>query len=454
MFYSMPNSNLSCSSVRSKLFNGLSSGSTFPVGKTTVEFEVITDNYTQNCKFNVNIKDITGPTLTCPNDREEIIDGNNVSVNLQKPKAFDNCNVKDVWLVTPTSSIITTFGEHMITWNAIDAYGNSSSCSYKLSIKPVLKKKVLSSPVVQANNLVPSKLIQIDSLNIIKCLTDTAIYTKGAICGAFYTYALPNNSKLISGIQSGKKFTVGNNKIVYEVFYKTNSKKCEFTATVLDTIKPNIVCLLDEEVWFEASEKVNYRLEKPKSNDNCYISRVSLLSQANEVLSKIGSYNVVWEAEDNSGNLNTCSQSVVLKQKTDSTKIINSIEDKKKVFGEIEEKDKFSFDVDKVYLKIWDSGVEDGDTISLYYNGLVMLDKVRLRNHNKKPFVVKLDLNEKDENEVIIKAWNNGEISVNTITVKFFYDFNLRKKIKMKNKGKFIYRQTPGEASSIKISKK
>jgi MinD superfamily P-loop ATPase len=114
-----------------------------------------------------------------------------------------------------------------------------------------VKKKVLSSPVVQKNKLVPSTPIQTDSLNVIKCLPDCTIYAQSVTCGALYKYSLPNNSKLISGIQSGKKFPLGNNKIVYEVMYKNTSKKCEFNVMVLDTIKPGIVCPLDKEVWFE-----------------------------------------------------------------------------------------------------------------------------------------------------------------------------------------------------------
>lgn len=73
----------------------------------------------------------------------------------------------------------------------------------------------------------------------------------------------------------------------------------------------------------------------------------------------------------------------------------------------------------KVLLEIFDHKKEDGDIVSLNFNGNWILKKKRLA---KRPFKFVIELNEKGENYLLLHAENLGEIPPNTIAVRYYID--------------------------------
>ena len=73
----------------------------------------------------------------------------------------------------------------------------------------------------------------------------------------------------------------------------------------------------------------------------------------------------------------------------------------------------------KVLLEIFDHKKEDGDIVSLNFNGKWILKKKKLA---KRPFKFVIELNEKGENYLLLHAENLGEIPPNTIAVRYYLE--------------------------------
>jgi hypothetical protein len=69
----------------------------------------------------------------------------------------------------------------------------------------------------------------------------------------------------------------------------------------------------------------------------------------------------------------------------------------------------------KLKLEVYDNGTIDGDTVTIYYNGKIIMDKKRL---SITPFVIDLDLDEKTNiHSVVMFAQNLGSIPPNTALI-------------------------------------
>ncbi|HMC98993.1 MAG TPA: hypothetical protein VKH37_02540 [Ferruginibacter sp.] len=69
-------------------------------------------------------------------------------------------------------------------------------------------------------------------------------------------------------------------------------------------------------------------------------------------------------------------------------------------------------DTKKITLSIYDNGVVDGDTVSIFFNGKLLLDHQQV---SEKPIVLNIELDpNKARNELILFAENLGKISPNT----------------------------------------
>ena len=69
----------------------------------------------------------------------------------------------------------------------------------------------------------------------------------------------------------------------------------------------------------------------------------------------------------------------------------------------------------KISLSIYDNGVTDGDSVSIFYNGKLLLSHQLV---SEKPIVLDLELDEKlAKNEIVLFAENLGNISPNTALV-------------------------------------
>ncbi|MCQ6281037.1 HYR domain-containing protein [Bacillus sp. EB600] len=112
------------------------SGSFFPVGATTVTCTV-TDpcGGSASCTFTVTVNDTEPPAITCPADITVFNDPgrNGAFVNFPEPTVSDNCPGVTA-VCTPASGSFFPPGTTTVTCTATDAAGNTSTCSFNVTV--------------------------------------------------------------------------------------------------------------------------------------------------------------------------------------------------------------------------------------------------------------------------------------------------------------------------------
>ena len=281
-------------SITPTLISGFVSGSTFPLGATTVTFQA-TDaaSNAASCSFEVSVIDNENPVISCPaNVSVPIIAGTcGATVTYSLPTATDNC----VTLVGPTltagqaSGTIFPEGPTIVSYTVADGSGNTDACSFTVTV---------------VDNEAP----------VLTCPADFVVSNDPGLCGAVATYSLPtvvdNCSTgivpyLITGSASGSAFTFGDNTITYGAADASgNTNSCTFTITVEDNENPILTCPNDTSISCDAP--VAYGV--PVATDNCNPSPVPVqVSPASGFTFPFGPTTVTFFANDGNGNSGTCS---------------------------------------------------------------------------------------------------------------------------------------------------
>jgi|GEM_PF-3133827 len=79
---------------------------------------------------------------------------------------------------------------------------------------------------------------------------------------------------------------------------------------------------------------------------------------------------------------------------------------------------RYIIDADSADIRLMDNGIVDGDTISLFYNGQLIVEKLGLK---EKPFVIRLPIFKGFPNRLVIYAESLGEFPPNTALVQVRY---------------------------------
>jgi len=116
--------------------NSHNPGDFFPVGTTTVSYTATDDDgFEVTCTFDVTVEDVEDPVITCPSD-------------ITVPFDAGGCDATVTWNVIPNDncSITTTsnthnsgdtfeFGTTTVTYTAEDAAGNTTTCSFDVTVE-------------------------------------------------------------------------------------------------------------------------------------------------------------------------------------------------------------------------------------------------------------------------------------------------------------------------------
>ncbi len=136
---------------------GLPSGSFFPIGITTNTF-VASDlsGTTEECVFNVHVKDIELPEINCPGDSIIILNPGRRGVifQYQTPRANDNCAIDSI--VQTEGSVSGCFlpvGVHRFAFEAKDLSGNVKRCSFLVTVESSPETNTGKAPTFIDENL-------------------------------------------------------------------------------------------------------------------------------------------------------------------------------------------------------------------------------------------------------------------------------------------------------------
>jgi hypothetical protein len=154
------------------------SGSTFPVGNTTVLCYAIDGSANSNsCSFIVTIRDLEAPKIICPSNM--CVMGyapTGAVVNYLAPQVSDNCGSVSVSCVPP-SGVLFPLGSTIVTCVATDMGQNASSCNFEIRVAQPCPKLDIS---LRENPQIPG------SYEIWICWTGSP----NSICALQYTDSL------------------------------------------------------------------------------------------------------------------------------------------------------------------------------------------------------------------------------------------------------------------------
>jgi gliding motility-associated-like protein len=291
------------------------SGTFFQAGLTPVEYVAVdSSGNVSKCVFNVTVNDTEKPTISpCPIDIGKSTDPGEcfATVNWQTPVASDNCGVVSF---NQTHQPGTTFdvGFHTVEYVATDAKGNMTKCTFNVQVAD------LEPPAI--NNLINS----------------VVLYSVPDLCGNFVNWQLPTASdncglqSFMGTITPGSFFPVtpANNPHIVEytaLDIHGNANVKVFTVTMLDTIKPKLICPQNVTVSVDGGvisdpsgvitalqsvdcQKMKLEFSHPTATDACGISA---LTQSGGPIPgstfTAGNNIITYLATDNNGNQRTCS---------------------------------------------------------------------------------------------------------------------------------------------------
>ncbi|MEY3051951.1 MAG: hypothetical protein RLY31_1736, partial [Bacteroidota bacterium] len=288
------------------MVSGLTSGSDFPVGVTTVtwEYSDLAGNGTATCSFTVTISDDVDPEAVCQTAIDVVLDGDGIAqltaddVDLA---SYDNCGIVSTLIDRGTGYAESVnfgcndLGTVTVTLEVEDAEGNTETCTSTITVYDLQ---------------VPD----------IECPSNIIASTDPGSCDAVVVYPDPTVTDncattvtLDAGQASGTVFAAG---VTVQTFTAAddagNSESCSFTVTVVDGEAPVIDCGPTVRTVSADAGQCGYTVADASLDasftDNCaggslahnYATAVSAGTLAGSTF-PVGTTLVTWQATDAAG---------------------------------------------------------------------------------------------------------------------------------------------------------
>ena len=366
------------------------SNSFFPVGSTTVN---CTEPSPASCSFVITVNDTQAPTITCPANIIRSTDPGvcTAAVTYPAPTVTDNCpgagleacqgpgfrtnSPTGTTSCTPPTGSTFSKGVTTVTCCAVDAVGNSASCSFTITVNdtqaPVLTcpanitqaapagqcsaTVTYSPPTVSENcgaaptptcNPPSGSIFPVGTTTVnctatdmasnvgvcsftvtltgnqfsITCPANITATTNQAQCAASVSYPPPSVTNSCTGTASvscsppsGTLFPVGVTTVTCTATSGANSASCNFTITVSDGRPPSITCPGNIVRTTEGTQcSAVVEFPLPVASDPCGGVTVSC-SPASGARFSTGTTPVTCTATDAGGNTATCSFTVTVR---------------------------------------------------------------------------------------------------------------------------------------------
>lgn len=314
---------------------------TFNLGNTTVTYTAFdAAGNVATCSYTVSVSDTIDPTINCPAAMNGFTNAASCSASLATPNPLvaDNCSITlQIWAITgattgssPASGIHNlgtyTFnsGISTVTYTVSDESGNTSSCSYTVTI---------------TDNIAP----------IISCPGNLASNTNAGVCTASVTNpnpAVSDNctvtrvSYIISGATSASSpasginyvgsqtFNLGVSTITYTIGDAAgNTSTCSYTVTVTDNQFPTVICpanIMANTTSTTCDASVS--IPTVTYGDNCTVSALTwtmtgatVAASSSSGINQVGTQTfnsgvttITYTVRDASNNVSTCSFTVTI----------------------------------------------------------------------------------------------------------------------------------------------
>ncbi|HMX40178.1 MAG TPA: HYR domain-containing protein, partial [Saprospiraceae bacterium] len=298
--YGIPTATDNCSSPAPTVtrVSGPASGGRFLKGTTTVIWRA-TDGagLSRTCSFMVMVNDTQVPTAKCPAPVTRYSTSTSCSVPVTYAVTLlDNCPGGTVSRVSGLASGSSfPVGVSPVVWKATDASGNTSTCSFSVTVLDTIKPAI-------------------------SCPANIVTGTDPGQCCAMETYTTPTASDncsgvtvaLHSGLASGSAFPPGVSTVVWRgTDASGNTRTCSFTVTVNDTQPPMVMCPGNRTVNGAGNPCTYPSASLPSATvmENC--PNYTLTHNAPAQLG-VGVHAIVWTATDAAGNPAQCTYQVTV----------------------------------------------------------------------------------------------------------------------------------------------
>ncbi len=299
--FGMVGANDNCELESVEITEGYTSGSTFPIGVTTVTWTVTdASGNTATSSFIVTVEDNEAPVIDCSeNVRVGNKEGTDYAiVNFNDATATDNCEVTVEQTAGPASGSQFPIGTTTVTFTATDKAGNITDCSFTITVEDKEDPAITCPDNIETPN-------------------------DPGICGAAVEFAMPefaDNSgevtiEQIAGPATGEVFPVGTTTVSFRATDAAgNTAECSFNVTVKDDEDPSIETVENITVSNDAgmcSAVVNYTT--PEATDNCGIESIEItegMEPGSEFPS--GVTTITYIATDTNGNTATSTFTVTV----------------------------------------------------------------------------------------------------------------------------------------------
>ena len=270
------------------------SGSTFPVGTTTV-FTTASDTCgnSTNCSFTVTV--VKPPiSLTCSSNLTVTAPSSNGVVVFFNVSASGGCSPPPNVIATPPSGSTFPIGTTMVNVSAGDTCGTSTNCSFLVTVNPPVYP-----PIV---------------LNCPSNLTATATSSNGAT--VFYTVTASGGCSLpaiVANPPSGSTFPIGTTTVFVTASDSCGgSTNCSFTVHVNPPAYPPILLNCSTNITVMASEAGGeYVFYDVSASGGCGPLTISSTPSSGDLF-QIGTNTVSVVASDGCGNSTNCSFTVTV----------------------------------------------------------------------------------------------------------------------------------------------
>ena len=249
----------------------------------------------------IAINDATPPTISCPSNITVNAAGGTcaATVNYSTPTFSDNCSGASINRIAgPASGASFPVGSTTVTYRATDAAGNTSNCSFTVTV---------------TDNQNPT----------ISCPSNITANAAAGTCSATVTYSTPSfgdncpgaSISRIAGPASGASFPVGSTTVTHRVTDAAGlTATCSFTVTVTDNQNPTISCPSNITANTAAGMcTANVTYSTPTFGDNCPGASINRIAgPASGSSFPLGATTVTHRVTDAAGNTADCSFTVTV----------------------------------------------------------------------------------------------------------------------------------------------
>ncbi|MCB9283440.1 MAG: HYR domain-containing protein [Lewinellaceae bacterium] len=299
--YALPSIADNCGAVTLAQTGGQPSGSTFPLGTTTVAFAAIdASGRTASCSFSVTVVDAEAPVAVCPASIPDVVlDANGnapLPANIGDGSSTDNCVVAET---SPTLSFTCAdLGVQNVTLTATDAHGNSSTVSCSFQVVDNTPPSMICHDIIASLDA-NGQFVLYNALFETQVTDNCGVAPGGAV--------VPN---MMTCADAGQTVPV----VVWRFDVNDNTNTCNANVTVVDDTAPMAVCpasIPDVVLDANGNATLPANIGDGSSTDNCSATETSPALSFS--CADLGVQTVTLTATDPSGNTNTapCSFNVV-----------------------------------------------------------------------------------------------------------------------------------------------